>query len=67
MKCQKVSEKSFQSRKDLDVSASLCPTGRTALHCAAHNGHRSVAELLLAKGATVDAPDGEGPGLTFQQ
>ena len=35
-------------------------TGRTALHCAAHNGKTSVAQLLLANGAKVDETDGEG-------
>ena len=34
--------------------------GRTALHCAAHNGNTSVAQLLLANGAKVDETDGEG-------
>lgn len=35
-------------------------TGRTALHCAAHNGKTAVAQLLLANGAKVDETDGEG-------
>ena len=35
-------------------------TGRTALHCAAHNGKTSVAQILLANGAKVDETDGEG-------
>ena len=34
--------------------------GRSALHCAAHNENSSVAQLLLAKGAAVNATDGEG-------
>ena len=28
--------------------------GRTAVHAAAYHGHREVAALLLAKGASVD-------------
>ncbi|XP_059470991.1 uncharacterized protein LOC132193991 isoform X3 [Neocloeon triangulifer] len=31
--------------------------GRTALHCAAFNGHVAVAEFLLSKGANVNARD----------
>lgn len=30
------------------------------MHCAAHNENSSVAQLLLAKGAAVNATDGEG-------
>lgn len=31
--------------------------GCTPLHCAAHNGHKEIAELLLDKGANIDAVD----------
>ena len=34
--------------------------GRAALHLAAWNGHKDVAELFLAKGADVNAKDGGG-------
>ena len=30
----------------------------TALHWAAYNGHKEVAEMLMAKGADVNATDG---------
>ena len=44
----------------LCLGLSFEKTGRTALHCAAHNGNTSVAQLLLANGAKVDETDGEG-------
>jgi Ankyrin repeats (many copies) len=34
--------------------------GRTALHWAAQEGHRAVVELLLEKGADVEARDNDG-------
>jgi uncharacterized protein len=34
--------------------------GRTALHIAAMRGHVDVAEVLLAKGAQVEARDADG-------
>ena len=37
-------------------------TGDTPLHLAAANGHVAAAELLLSKGATVDAKNDRGPG-----
>lgn len=37
--------------------------GRTPLHKAAFRGHSTVAEILLAKGASIDATDGIGRGL----
>ena len=36
--------------------------GETPLHFAADNGHVAAAELLLAKGAAVDATSNSGPG-----
>jgi uncharacterized protein len=35
-------------------------SGRTALHIAAMRGHAEVAEVLLAKGATVEVHDADG-------
>ena len=42
----------------------LRPTawGRTPLHLAAYKGQVKVAELLLSKGAALDAKDDDGPG-----
>ena len=37
--------------------------GETPLHFAAHNGHVAAAELLLSKGAAVDAKNKFGRGL----
>ena len=34
--------------------------GYTPLHYAAFNGHKEIAELLIAKGADVNAKDGIG-------
>ena len=33
------------------------------MHCAAHSNSSSIAQLLLSKGAAVDATDGEGCAL----
>lgn len=43
-----------------DLVSSKDDNDETALHWAAMNGHDRVAELLLAKGAEVDATDNEG-------
>ena len=32
----------------------------TPLHCAALNGHKEITELLIAKGADVNAKDADG-------
>lgn len=34
--------------------------GSTSLHYAAKTGHTAVAELLIAKGADINAPDKDG-------
>jgi ankyrin repeat protein len=34
--------------------------GKTPLHCAAANGHKDIAELLLARDAEINARDGNG-------
>ena len=36
--------------------------GHTPLHYAARNGHVEIAELLLSKGAELEAKSNEGPG-----
>ena len=36
--------------------------GQTPLHWAAYHGHVAAAELLLSKGAAVDAKCNRGPG-----
>jgi uncharacterized protein len=37
--------------------AEIYPTGARALHFAATHGHAGIAQLLLAKGAEINAPD----------
>lgn len=44
----------------VNVDARLSEDGETALHRAASRGHVQAAKLLLDRGATVDAADGEG-------
>ena len=43
-----------------DVDATVEEDRTTPLHGAALNGHKEVAELLIAKGANVNAKDGFG-------
>ena len=44
-----------------DVNAkSILRLGRTPLHQAAWDGHKEIAELLIAEGAEVNAKDVEG-------
>jgi ankyrin repeat protein len=43
-----------------DLVSSKGVDGETPLHGAAINGHRALAELLLAKGAKVNATDNNG-------
>ena len=40
--------------------------GKTALHCAAKAGFLSVIDLLIEKGATIDAPDNNGETALFE-
>ena len=40
--------------------------GKTALHCAAKAGFLGVIELLIKKGATIDAPDNNGETALFE-
>ena len=40
--------------------------GKTALHCAAKAGFLRVIELLIKKGATIDAPDNSGETALFE-
>ena len=40
--------------------------GKTALHCAAKAGFLSVIDLLIEKGATIDAPDNNGETPLFE-
>jgi uncharacterized protein len=44
----------------VNVDARLASDGETALHRAASRGHLQAAKLILDRGATVDAADGEG-------
>ena len=41
--------------------------GETPLHYATENGHVAAAELLLSKGAAVDAKDNWGPGASIRE
>ncbi|HIJ72311.1 MAG TPA: amidohydrolase family protein [Planctomycetes bacterium] len=45
-------------QKGVDVNTKV--NGCTPLHCAARYGHKEVAQLLIAKGADVDAKDTRG-------
>lgn len=40
--------------------------GKTGLHCAAKAGFLSVIDLLIEKGATIDAPDNNGETALFE-
>ena len=40
--------------------------GKTPLHCAAKAGFLSVIDLLIEKGATIDAPDNSGETALFE-
>ena len=40
--------------------------GKTALHCAAKAGFLTVINLLIEKGATIDAPDNSGETALFE-
>ena len=40
--------------------------GKTALHCAAKAGFLTVIDLLIEKGATIDAPDNNGETALFE-
>jgi ankyrin repeat protein len=44
----------------VNIDARLSEDGETALHRAASRGHLKAVALLLDRGATVDAVDGEG-------
>ena len=44
----------------VDVNAKNAVSGRTPLHNAARKGHKEIAELLIAKGANLDAKDKDG-------
>ncbi len=50
----------FITLKALDVDGEL---GRKSLHLAAANGHKNVADLLIAKGASIQTKDDEAGNL----
>lgn len=45
---------------EVDVNAVIAVTGWTALHWAAYWGNEKIAQLLLGRGANVDAVESEG-------
>jgi ankyrin repeat protein len=50
----------FLISKGADVNAKVKTHGRTRLHMSCYAGERAAAELLIAKGANVDAKDNGG-------